>query len=104
MRRRIRRLAQKPGLVLDFSAVNMVDETGALALRDFVHRLQGEGKSVYIGGLQREPLRMLIRMGVVDSLGRWRVCKRMESAVWRVSLELAPDERTEPANKSLARF
>lgn len=101
MRRRIRALAQKPGLVLDFSAVTMVDETGALALRDFVHRLEREGKSIYIGGLQREPLRMLIRMGVVDSLGRWRVCKRLDSAVRRASLELVPNERAESAHQSL---
>ena len=95
MRRRIRALAQKPILVLDFSAVTKVDETGALALQDFVHRLQREGKSVYLGGLQREPLRMLIRMGVVDSLGRRRVCKHLNSAMRRATQDLAPDRRAE---------
>lgn len=95
MRRRIRALAQKPILVLDFSAVTKVDETGALALQDFVHRLQREGKSVYLGGLQREPLRMLIRMGVVDSLGRRRVCKHLNSAMRRATQDLALDRRAE---------
>ena len=89
MRRRIKALAQKPGLVLDFSAVTKVDETGALALQDLVHRLQGEGISAYIAGLQREPLRMLIRMGVVDRLGRSRVCKGLDIAIRRAAQELA---------------
>jgi len=88
LRRRIKALAQKPSLVLDFSAVTMVDETGALALGEFVQRLQGEGQSIYLGGLQRKPLRMLIRMGVVDRLGRRRVCKHLDSAIWRATQEL----------------
>ena len=46
---------------------------------------QNKGKSIYIGGLKRKPLRMLIRMGVVDSLGRARVCKSMEAAVHRAA-------------------
>ena len=91
MRRRIRALAQKPGLVLDFSAVTMMDETGALALGDFVQRLQAEGKRVYLAGLQRKPLRMLIRMGVVDRLGRRRVCKHLDSAVRRAVQELGKE-------------
>ncbi|HHT48957.1 MAG TPA: SulP family inorganic anion transporter [Firmicutes bacterium] len=96
MRRRIRTLAQKNNLVLDFSAVSAIDETAALALRDFVHRLQGEGKRVYIGGLQQEPLRMLIRMGVVDSLGRWRVCKHLSSAVRRAAEHKAQEPTLVP--------
>lgn len=91
LRRRIRALAQKPCLVLDFSAVTAMDETGALALRDLVLRLEREGRRVYIGGLQRAPLRMLIRMGVVASLGRRRVCIHLNSATRRAKQDLAPD-------------
>lgn len=85
LRRRVREIADRSILVFDFSDVPVIDESGALALQDFVGRLRKEDKMVYIGGLNREPLRMLIRMGVLDSLGRSRVCKRLESAVNRAS-------------------
>lgn len=85
MRRRVGEITDKSILVFDFSNVPVIDESGALALQDFVGRLQREGKSVYIGGLERKPLRMLIRMGVVDNLGRTRICKKLESAVQRAS-------------------
>ncbi len=87
LRRCVREISEKSILIMDFSDVSVMDETGALSLRDFVWRLQGEGKNIYIGGLNRKPLRMLIRMGVVDSLGRSRVCKRLETAVHRASEE-----------------
>ena len=95
MRRFVRARSGKPILVLDLSNVSVIDETGALALRDFVWRLQGEGKSIYIGGLNRKPLRMLNSMGIVDSLSRSRVCKRLESAVRRASEEVSQDNRDE---------
>ena len=93
IRQHIRAVAEKAILVLDFSAVTMIDETGALALQDLVQRLQREGKSIYIGGLQRGPMRMLIRMGVVARLGRSRLCKNLETAVRRASKELSREGR-----------
>ena len=85
LRRQVRGMADRSILVFDFSDVPAIDESGALALQDFVGRLRKEDKMVYIGGLNREPLRMLIRMGVLDSLGRTRVCKRLKNAVNRAS-------------------
>ncbi|NLW57023.1 MAG: SulP family inorganic anion transporter [Firmicutes bacterium] len=93
MRQHLNAVVKKAVLVLDFSAVTMIDETGALALRDLVQHLQREGKSVYIGGLQREPLRMLLRIGVVASLGRSRFCKHLETAVRRASKELSSEAK-----------
>lgn len=89
VRRRVREITDRSILVFDFTNVPVIDETGALAFQDFVGRLQREGKSVYIGGLDRKPLRMLIRMGVVDNLGRTRICKGLESAVRRASGQAA---------------
>ena len=66
-----------------------MDETGALALRDFAQRLQKEGKTLYIGGLQKKPQHMLTRMGVVSDLGRSRVCTGLESALRKASEEAA---------------
>ncbi|HBG43791.1 MAG TPA: SulP family inorganic anion transporter [Firmicutes bacterium] len=76
-------LSEKAVLVLDLSDVFTIDETGALALRDLVMQIHREGKSVYIGGLNRQPARMLIRMGVVGNLGRFRVCRKLEIAMRR---------------------
>ncbi len=87
MKNHIREASGKPILVLDFSDVPVMDESGALVLRDILKRLHKEGKSVYITGLNRKPLRMLLRMGVVDHLGRSRVCKRVERAVKKASRE-----------------
>jgi SulP family sulfate permease len=89
LRSQLRQLLNKPVLVLDFSNVPIMDETGALALRDLVERLQKEGKSAYLGGLNRRSLRKLTRLGVVSSLGRFRVCRKLESAVHRASLDAA---------------
>lgn len=87
MRRFVRANSEKSLLVLDLSNVSMIDETGALALRDFIKRLQREGKSIYIGGLHQKPAQIMTRMGVVDSLGQSRVCKSLESALRRASAE-----------------
>lgn len=95
LRKRLRKMSGKQILVLNFSDVSVIDETGALALRDYVCQLHGEGKSIYMGGLNRKPLRMLVRMGVVDSLGRYRVCKSAEIAVQRASEEALQDNRQE---------
>jgi SulP family sulfate permease len=93
MKRFGKEISEKHNLVLDFSDVSTIDETGALALRDFVCQHQEEGKSVYIGGLNKKPLRILLRMGIVETLGRTRVCKSLESALKRASEEAVRDER-----------
>lgn len=100
VRRRIREISGVSILILDFSDVSVIDETGALSLRDFIQRLHREGRSIYIGGLNTMSLRMLIRMGVVDSLGRSRVCRRLESAVRRASEEVIRDGGDEFATGS----
>jgi SulP family sulfate permease len=87
MRRFVSANSEKALLVLDFSNVTLIDETGALALRDLLLRLQREGKNIYLGGLQRAVVRILIRMGVVDSLGQTRVYRRLEGAIRRASAE-----------------
>jgi SulP family sulfate permease len=95
LRNQVRERSGKPILVLDFSSVSVIDETGALGLKDLIGRLQREGKSIYIGGLNQKPLRMLTRVGVVTSLGRPRVCRGLESAIRRASEEASKMGRTE---------
>lgn len=93
LKNRIREISEKQLLIFDFSDVPVIDETGALSLRDIIHKLQKEGKSIYIGGLHGKPLRMLLRMGVVDSIGDNRVYKRTESAFRKAIEELSGPER-----------
>lgn len=95
MRLRVREISEKSIYVLDFTNVLLIDETGALALRDFYWRLLREGKSIYIGGLNRASLRILVKMGIVKSLGRYRVCKSLNSAVKRASCEVILNEYDE---------
>jgi SulP family sulfate permease len=88
MRCSLKKISGKSILVIDLSDVPIIDETGALTLLDFVRQAQQEDKSVYLGGLNKKPLRMLLRMGVVDSLDRKRVCVSLEKAVQRAFDEL----------------
>ena len=89
LRAQIRKLFSKPFLVLDFSNVPLMDETGALALGDLAERLQRKGGNLYIGGLNRRSLRMLARVGVLKGLGRSRIRRNVETAVRRASMEAA---------------
>ncbi len=90
-KRNLREITDKNYLILDLSGVPFIDETGILVLLDIIKGLQEKGKNIYIGGLNRRPLKMLIRMGVVDSLGRNRVFRKMESAIKRAFLDASQD-------------
>jgi len=92
MKRFVKEISGKNNLVLDFSNVSSIDETGALALRDFVSGGKEESRNIYIGGLDRKPLRILIRMGIVENLGRYRVCKSLERALRRASQEVVRND------------
>ena len=89
LRHQINELSTKPFLVLDFSNVPTMDETGAFALRDLARQLQGEGTTVYVGGLRKKPLRMLTRIGLTGDLGASRICTELESALREASREAA---------------
>lgn len=91
LRHKVRATSKKSTMVLDFTDVWVLDETGALALKDFYWQLQREGKSIYIGGINRSPLRMLVKMGVIDNLGRYRMCTSLNAAVRRAHREVVQD-------------
>lgn len=50
------------------------------------------GRSVYIVGLNRKPMRILIRMGIIDSRGRDRVFRKIENTVKKAFEEISQDE------------
>lgn len=74
-------------LVLDFTAVTAIDESGALMLKRFAVDLRDQGRVLYIAGLKRMPLRMLARLQVLQVVGRRRIKFALKSA-----LRLAYDE------------
>lgn len=74
-------------LVLDFTGVSSVDESGALMLGRLAAELSREGRLLYIGGIGHGPLRMLARMGVLGAIGRRRVTLTLAAAVMRAGAE-----------------
>ena len=79
-------------LILDLSDVFFIDETGALVLWETIMKMKENGRDVYIVGLNRKPMRILIRMGIIDSLGRDRVFRKIENAVKKAFEEISQDE------------
>lgn len=57
----------KPGqtLVLRMSRCTFMDHTGALALSDSIQRLKERNVDIYFIGLKRQPLRLLLSLGIV---------------------------------------
>lgn len=93
IRRCMRKIPEKCFLILDLSDMHFIDETGTLVLLDLIKGLQLKGSKIYITELNRQPMRMLIRMGVIDSIGRNRVFKKHESAVKKVFFEVLQEEK-----------
>lgn len=89
LRNQISEISTKPFLVLDFSNVTTLDETGAFALMDLARQLQREGRTLYVGGLRKKPLHMLTRMGLTSHLGASRVCAELKNALCEASREAA---------------
>lgn len=85
LRTQLGELTEKDIVVLDFSRVPTADETAVLALTDLVQRMQKQGTTVYIAGLNRKTLRMFTRMNVVKRLGRSRVFKGLKGPLRHIS-------------------
>lgn len=89
----VERLRQKLGrwaarvLVLDMTGVTSLDESGALMVGRLAEELERDGRRLYIAGVGSQPLRMLMQMGVVQSVGRRRVTLSLLTAVARASAE-----------------
>lgn len=76
-----------PVLVLDFTSVTTIDESAALMLKRLAGALLDENRILYVGGLQRQPLRMLGRVQMGSVTGRRRLTYRMETALARAYRE-----------------
>jgi SulP family sulfate permease len=92
LRSRLSGVSGRKILILDLSDVFFIDETGALVLWETIMKMKENGRDVYIVGLNRKPMRILIRMGIIDSLGRDRVFRKIENAVKKAFEEISQDE------------
>ncbi len=81
IKRSMKKITDENHLILDLSGMPFIDETGTLVLWEIIRGLQEKGRKLYIAELNKQPLRMLIRMGVVGDLGRNLVFKKRESAI-----------------------
>src|SRR5690606_15210586 len=79
----LQRVPEGKVLVLDMSGVPTVDEAGALMLKRLAEELRNQGRSLYVAGLRRHPLRVLARMGLLEVLGRRRVTIGVDTALRR---------------------
>jgi len=59
------RIGEHPRVfILDFSAVPLIDSTGARSLHGFVHKLQRSGTRIYFSGAEDSVRRSLINAGL----------------------------------------
>jgi high affinity sulfate transporter 1 len=97
VRNRIRWIAERAGpgarfFVLDASATNHVDTTGAAALSEIADDLAKRGIRFAIADMHRRPRMLLDRAGFFDQIGRDLVFDKLEDAVKK----LAPGKPGEP--------
>src|SRR5690606_23973100 len=98
------RLSRMPArvLVLDFTGVSTVEASGALRVGARAEGLRREGRVLNIGGMGRGPLGMVVRMGVLGSIGRRRVTLTLAAAVMRAQAEAQAMARAADAAAALA--
>src|SRR6185312_1373260 len=73
--------------ILDASASNLLDSTGAVALSEIAADLAGRGITFSVAELHHRPRRLLERAGFFDQIGRDHVFDQLEHALRAV----APD-------------
>ncbi len=66
------RVGERPGVfILDFSAVPLIDSTGAKALHGIVHKLQRAGTEIYFSGARPAVRRALMGAGLREPAVRY---------------------------------
>jgi sulfate permease, SulP family len=76
-------VAPKPGdrvLVLNLTRVAYVDTTALNSLEQLCRRMRKEGRQLVLAAAQRQPLRLMLRSGLVHELGRENVKPSLDSA------------------------
>ncbi len=86
----LKRVQQEPEvLILHMRKVLAMDATGLNALENMHHKLRARGRHLILSGPHTQPLIMMERAGMIDSIGRENMCEDMESALARAREILA---------------
>jgi anti-anti-sigma factor len=87
---------QKPKVVvLDCSAIPDFEYTALKMLAEAEKRLRKSGISLWLAALNPEPLRLIQRSPLGQTLGRERMCFNLEQAVKNFQKPSGPDSSTE---------
>jgi SulP family sulfate permease len=68
-------------VVLDLESVPALDATGMVSLESALNRLLDRGTFVAIGGVQKQPLRVLLQGGLRNRPGRLVIRRSLEQAI-----------------------
>jgi SulP family sulfate permease len=74
--------------LLDFSDVAMIDDSAALVLKEQMMKLDARGIYLYIGGVNGDALSTFVRLGMLNTQGRRRICKDIWVAVERAQYKV----------------
>jgi SulP family sulfate permease len=69
----LERLNGNEDIILSLRTVPLLDTTGISAIEDLIHRLESEGRRIYLSGLTDPVRSYLERAGVLQHLGEGRV-------------------------------
>jgi sulfate permease, SulP family len=87
-------------LVLDLSAVPVMDATGLVALESAIERLKKNGTLVILAGVQMQPKRVLDKAGIRPEEGNIVLVDQMRDAVAHARRHLGDDGRASAASPS----
>ncbi len=87
-------------LVLDLEDVPVLDTTGLVNLESAIERLLAGGTFVAIGGVQKQPLRVLLQGGVRNRPGRMVIRRSLDKAMEDARAVLASGSSTTPGEPS----
>ena len=88
-------------VIVRMRRVPVMDATGATALTTLMERLERRKILVFISGLQEQPKRLLIRMGVLEEISRDKhhLFETTEEAIKHAYRHLEQEDHTKPTNK-----
>jgi SulP family sulfate permease len=88
--RRLANVAAYRAIVLDFSEVPHIDESGIIALENIIRSARGNDQLVLVAGLQREIARSIVRFGLSPL---FKACPRFSNRL--EALETAAEHHRE---------
>lgn len=96
----LKRVQQEPQvLILHMRKVLAMDATGLNALENMHHKLRARGRFLILSGPHTQPLIMMERAGMIDSIGRENMCEDIDSALKRAREILADKKAAHVTNK-----